>query len=76
VYDHEYLPAAAFAAAHWQKSSLSEPQPNCVELAEVGGVIGLRDSKRPDHAILQFNKSEIAAFVAAVKAGEFDHFTA
>lgn len=76
MYDHEYLPATAFANARWQKSSRSDPQPNCVELAEVAGIIGVRDSKRPEHAILQFNKSEMAAFIAAAKAGEFDHLTA
>jgi len=47
-----------------------------VELAEVNGVIGVRDSKVPDRAMLQFSKSEMAAFIAAVKDGEFDHFTA
>jgi len=75
LYDHEYLPQAAFANAQWQKSSRSEPQPNCVQLTEVAGVIGLRDSKAPNRAVLQFNKSEIAAFITAVKDGEFDHLT-
>lgn len=76
MYDFEYLPDTAFADAQWRKSSRSNPQPDCVELAEVNGVIGVRDSKVPDRAMLQFSKSEMAAFIAAVKDGEFDHFTA
>lgn len=75
MYDREYLPDIAFANARWQKSSRSSPQPDCVELAEVDGVIGVRDSKVPNRAILQFSKSELAAFIAAVKDGEFDHLT-
>lgn len=76
MYDSEYLPDAAFTGARWQKSSRSEERPDCVELAEVDGVIGVRDSKVPDRATLQFSKSEMAAFIAAVKDGEFDHFIA
>lgn len=76
MHEFEYLPETAFADARWQKSSLSDPNPRCVELAQVDGVIGVRDSKVPDRATLQFSESEMAAFIAAVKAGEFDHFIA
>jgi hypothetical protein len=47
-----------------------------VELSEADGVIGVRDSKIPNRAMLQFSKPELAAFIAAVKDGEFDHLTA
>jgi hypothetical protein len=73
MYEFEYLPDAMFADAQWRKSTHSEPQAHCMELAEVGGVVGMRDSKAPSRAILQFDRSEIAAFLAAVKDGEFDH---
>jgi hypothetical protein len=76
LYEWEYLPESAFSDAQWQKSSRSDPRPNCVELAEADGVIGVRDSKIPNRAMLQFSKPELAAFIAAVKDGEFDHLTA
>ena len=75
MYEWEYLPESEFSGAHWQKSSRSDPRPNCVELAEAHGGIGMRDSKVPSRAMLQFSKSELAAFIAAVKDGEFDHLT-
>lgn len=74
MYEFEYLPESAFAGVRWQKSSRSDPRPNCVEVAEVDGVIGVRDSKVPHRGVLQFDKAEMAAFIAAVKDGEFDHF--
>lgn len=69
----EYIPSTAFDAAKWRKASFSEPQQGCVEFAEVGGVIGIRDSKVPGGPILQFNRTEIRALLVGVKNGEFDH---
>lgn len=62
-------------AAQWRKSSFSDNNggDNCVELAELEeGGVGLRDSKRPEQPHMVFTRSEIAAFVAGAKAGEFD----
>lgn len=70
LHDHEYLPVSAFAGARWRKSSRSDPQPNCVELAQVNNVIGMRDSKDPNRAMLQFTKHRFTAFLAAAKSGE------
>ncbi|HKH06008.1 MAG TPA: DUF397 domain-containing protein [Acidimicrobiales bacterium] len=57
----------------WRKSSHSYGAGECVELARLdGGRIGLRDSKDPGGPVLRFTVAEVAAFVAAVKAGEFD----
>lgn len=58
----------------WRKSTFSDNTPNCVELADVGADVLLRDSKNPDHGHFSFTRAEIAAFVAGVKAGEFDDF--
>jgi hypothetical protein len=66
---------AAAPDDRWIKSSLSDNSgPYCVEIADVGdGVIAVRDSTHPEGPVLAYTKSEIAAFIAGAKAGEFDH---
>jgi Domain of unknown function (DUF397) len=45
----------------------------CVQVAHLpGGMVGIRDSKDTSKAAHIFDSSEWAAFVAGVKAGEFD----
>lgn len=57
----------------WVKSSFSNgSSDNCVQLMPIDGGIAMGDSKRPDLAPLRYTRSELAAFVAATKAGEFD----
>jgi hypothetical protein len=43
----------------------------CVEVAQADGEVLVRDSKDPA-AALRFTADEWAAFVAGVRAGEFD----
>ena len=65
-----------FTRARWIKSSRSEPSNDCVELATVDGVIGVRDSKLGAASpILTFTPAEIDAWIQGAKAGEFDHLT-
>jgi hypothetical protein len=56
----------------WRKSSYSINASDCVELSDAGDAILLRDSKHPDQGHFTFTRSELAAFIAGVKAGEFD----
>lgn len=44
--------AFSFNNALWRKSSRSTASTNCVEVATVNGLIGVRDSKNPHRAIL------------------------
>ncbi|MEV0269917.1 DUF397 domain-containing protein [Hamadaea sp. NPDC050747] len=57
---------------HWRKSTRSGGSANCVEFAHQGATVGIRDSKNPDAAVLEFPADVWNAFVAGIKAGEFD----
>lgn len=57
----------------WQKSSFSGEGPQCVEVAEHNSGILLRESDEPN-AVTTTSRDKFAAFIAGVKAGEFDHF--
>lgn len=56
---------------HWVKASKSAGLNACVELSPAGEMVALRDSKNPD-VHLFYTQAEIAAFIDAAKAGEFD----
>jgi hypothetical protein len=55
--------------ASWRKSSYSGAG-DCLELLVCTNGVCLRDSKRPDGAVLRFTGPQWAAFLARVKAGE------
>jgi hypothetical protein len=57
----------------WRKSSYSVDGPQCVELADTGATVLVRDSKHPDHGHLTLNPTTITALVAAAKTGQLDH---
>ena len=62
-----------FRGLVWRKSTASNPNGNCVELAELaGGNIGVRNSRHPGGPMLVYTRAEIAAFIAGVRGGEFD----
>jgi hypothetical protein len=62
------------SVARWRKSSHSNGTGgnNCVEVADLTGAVAVRDSKGRDGPILIFTPSEWTAFLAGVRAGEFD----
>lgn len=55
--------------ASWHKSSFSATD-NCVEVADLGSRLAVRDSKRPNEGALVFAAAEWDAFVRSVRAGE------
>lgn len=60
------------SSARWRKSSRSNAERNCVEVAELdGGHRAVRDSKHPTGPALLVAPAEWAAFTARIRHSEF-----
>jgi hypothetical protein len=61
------------AAVQWRKSSHSGGSGGqCLEVAQLAGTIGVRDSKSPNTPHLVFGVADWRAFAQRVKRGEHD----
>ncbi|MEU6850632.1 DUF397 domain-containing protein [Actinacidiphila alni] len=58
--------------AQWRKATASQANGDCVEVADLGTAVGLRDSKDPQGPVLTFTAAEWDAFLNGAKDGEFD----
>ena len=58
----------------WRKSSYSSGDGggNCLEVAFAAAGVAVRDSKDRAGPVLRFTEAEWGAFLAGVKAGEFE----
>lgn len=64
---------ADLSGAVWRKSSRSNDQGLCIEVADnVPGVVGVRDSKDPSGPVLSISPSAWTAFVSAANYGGLD----
>jgi len=61
--------SADLSRAVWRKSSRSNGQGNCVEVAEAQDVVGVRDSKDVTGPVLVFRRSAWALLIAGLKVG-------
>ncbi len=59
---------------HWQKSTFSGNQANCVEVASDGELIHIRESDEPG-VIITTTKAKLTTWIRCAKTGEFDQFT-
>jgi Domain of unknown function (DUF397) len=67
------MPAAELSGATWRKSSASNSQGACVELAKLAnGEFAVRNSRHPEGPALIYTRAEISALIEGVKMGEFD----
>jgi hypothetical protein len=67
------MSAAKLSGAIWRKSSTSNSQGACVELARLSrDEFAVRNSRHPDGPALIYTLAEIMALIEGVKMGEFD----
>ncbi len=55
----------------WRKSSRTNGQYACVEVANLPGAMAVRDSKNPDGGMLTIDMQGWSAFVAGIRNDEF-----
>ncbi|MEV5507878.1 DUF397 domain-containing protein [Streptomyces orinoci] len=56
---------AGLSGVRWRKSSYSSGNGACVEVAETGGIVAVRDSKDPGGPILRVRPAQWACFVSS-----------
>lgn len=61
------------SCAQWRKASLSSATgDNCVEVAGLSGVVGVRDSKNPSGPVIELTPQQWRNLAAGIRRSEFD----
>ncbi|MGI8335362.1 DUF397 domain-containing protein [Actinomadura scrupuli] len=68
------MTTADLPSAHWRKSSRSGDSitSDCVEVADLDTMVGIRDSKAPHGPALAMTRTEFTTLAHRVKTGELD----
>ncbi|MGW5677905.1 DUF397 domain-containing protein [Streptomyces sp. NPDC003860] len=67
--------ADAIEGVAWVKASASDAFNSCVEIAQLGDHVAVRNSRFPGGPALVFTRSEFAAFLDGAEKGEFARMT-
>ncbi len=68
------MPARNLREAAWLKSSHSNSQGTCVEMAKLpDGQIAVRNSRHPEGPALVYTCAEIEALIKGAQDGDFDN---
>lgn len=68
------MPARNLREAAWLKSSHSNSQGTCVEMAKLpDGQIAVRNSRHPEGPVLIYTCAEIEALIKGAQDGDFDN---
>ncbi|HEX2360694.1 MAG TPA: DUF397 domain-containing protein [Jiangellaceae bacterium] len=71
------MPASQLTEVTWQKSLLSNPSGNCVEMAGLSdGSFAVRNSRHPGGPALVYTRDEMIAFIGGARQGDFDNLIA